>query len=338
MIESSINSHEELPYHDDGARLYYNTGNKVNVEKRTRSTPCQAGCNPLTNVPEDSLQGRFRYFKQRNPAPNFKDLQTPNFKPFEKYNRNIDSWMFDLSKAQMMQTDGGLLICKNIFSKQLLEQLASEAVFQYPIKQDNKNNLVNINRTIEDKLTSWKSDYSSLRKHPLKGLRWVTMGCHHNWLETTPGDPSKAGPVPKLMTDLGTEIGKLLNFERPFLTEASIINYYPANTSTIGIHRDDIVYQIAPIMTISLGCPGLFLIGSGERDEKCFEVLLEHGDLCILDGSDRSAFHAVPRIIDFELAAENNIERGFDNLEDKALNSYLLQSRINISLRQISET
>lgn len=91
-------------------------------------------------------------------------------------------------------------------------------------------------------------------------------------------------------------------------------------------------------MTISLGCPGLFLIGSGERDEKCFEVLLEHGDLCILDGSDRSAFHAVPRIIDFELAAENNIERGFDNLEDKALNSYLLQSRINISLRQISET
>ena len=88
-------------------------------------------------------------------------------------------------------------------------------------------------------------------------------------------------------------------------------------------------------MTISLGCPGIFLIGVGERDEECFEVILEHGDLCILDGKDRSAFHAVPRVIDFDLAKENDISRTFQNLDNCALNSYLLQSRINISLRQM---
>jgi len=90
-------------------------------------------------------------------------------------------------------------------------------------------------------------------------------------------------------------------------------------------------------MTISLGCPAVFLIGRGERDEECFEVILEHGDLCILDGKDRSAFHAVPRVIDFQLANENQILRNFENIDNSALDSYLMQSRINISLRQIGE-
>ena len=65
---------------------------------------------------------------------------------------------------------------------------------------------------------------------------------------------------------------------------------------------DFLDYQVAPIITISLGCPGVFLLGLGERDEECVEVLLEHGDVCILDGQNRSSFHAVPRIIDLDLA------------------------------------
>ena len=98
-------------------------------------------------------------------------------------------------------------------------------------------------------------------------------------------------------------------------------------------------------MTISLGCPGLFQIGKGERDQEGFEVflgniarrkkklinLIEHGDLCILDGADRSAFHAVPRILSFEEAP--NTEK-FKPSGNNELDSYLRQSRINISLRQ----
>ena len=48
---------ESLPYHNDGDRLYYNTGNKINVEKRTRERLCQAGCTQLVDVPPNSLQG-----------------------------------------------------------------------------------------------------------------------------------------------------------------------------------------------------------------------------------------------------------------------------------------
>jgi hypothetical protein len=59
--------------------------------------------------------------------------------------------------------------------------------------------------------------------------------------------------------------------------------------------------------------------------------LIEHGDLCILDGADKSAFHAVPRILSFEEAPNTEKFKPSGNSE---LDSYLRQSRINISLRQ----
>ena len=88
-------------------------------------------------------------------------------------------------------------------------------------------------------------------------------------------------------------------------------------------------------MTISLGCPAIFQIGVGERGEKSLEIFLEDGDICILDGNDRSAFRAVPRILDFEMAKSNNLHCDY-NYSNKPLDSYLKQSRINISLRQIT--
>ena len=64
-------------------------------------------------------------------------------------------------------------------------------------------------------------------------------------------------------------------------------------------------------MTISLGSPGSFQIGVGERGEKSLEMFLEDGDICILDGRDRSAFHAVPRIVDYETAKSNNLHSDY---------------------------
>ena len=78
----------------------------------------------------------------------------------------------------------------------------------------------------------------------------------------------------------------------------------------------------------------MFLLGHGERDGPCSEVILEHGDLCILDGQDRSAFHAVPRVMDFK---SDNVDNIPPSLADKPLENYLSQSRINISLRQVTK-
>ena len=132
------------------------------------------------------------------------------------------------------------IICISKSNQSFLDQLAFEAFYEYTTEAYARNNLVNINRTLVDKLATWKLDQNlELKKHPMKELRWVTLGRHHNWLQTTPGDKETAGNMPLLLCRLGEELGKLLNFRSLFLTEASIINFYPANTSTIGIHRDD---------------------------------------------------------------------------------------------------
>ena len=114
-------------------------------------------------------------------------------------------------------------------------------MIDYPNKTDARNNVTNINRDFHSKLNDWlESGYAntSLSRHEMKELRWTTLGRHHNWLETTPGGKENAGKIPGLLSDLGRTIAELLQMET-FYTEASIINYYPANNSTIGIHRDD---------------------------------------------------------------------------------------------------
>ena len=202
-----------------------------------------------------------------------------------------------------------------------------------------RNNETNIGRDIQAKLDSWKESNSNvpLAKHDLRDLRWVTLGRHHNWLETVPGDTESSGPVPELLTKLGKELAALLCFEdENFKTEASIINFYPASKSSIGIHRDDADYQVAPIITVSLGCPGIFILGEGERSEDCHEVLLEHGDVCVLEGPDRGALHAVPRIVSKEECIKEGISFRVPDIDHPAF-MYLKQARINISLRQITQ-
>jgi len=143
--------------------------------------------------------------------------------------------------GKIIELESGMIICKNMLSRKLLDELGEAALIEYPNKTDARNNVTNINRDFESKLNDWlDSGYanSPLSRHEMKELRWTTLGRHHNWLETTPGGEENAGKIPGLLSDLGRTIAELLQMER-FYTEASIINYYPANNSTIGIHRDD---------------------------------------------------------------------------------------------------
>ena len=219
--------------------MYYNTGNSLNVEKRTRSKICGGQCD-LENAPPNSLQSRFRYFKRRHPEPDFSFLQRPNFSTYPRApTTNVDDTLFDIRGASFESTSTGFLVCKNVIKPAVLEQLATAVLLDFPLRTDAQNNLRNIGRTLEDKLEIWE-DCSVLKQHSMKELRWTTLGRHHNWLQTTPGKKETAGKVPELLDRLGVAIGELLSFPNSFRTDASIINYYPVNTSTIGIHRDDI--------------------------------------------------------------------------------------------------
>merc|ERR1712130_58255 len=94
-------------------RLYYNTGNSQNVEKRTRSKVCVGECD-LGNAPPDSLQSRFRYFKRRDPEPDFSSLQRPKFSTYSRAPSNVDAsideTLFDVCGASFESTSTGFLV------------------------------------------------------------------------------------------------------------------------------------------------------------------------------------------------------------------------------------
>lgn len=140
----------------DPERLYYNTGNSQNTEKRSGMCMAAKNCD-LENAPVNSLHARFKYFKKKDVKPDFAKLNPPNFDE-SSLTIDEDSWMFNSRGARILEAKTGLKICKNLFSDELLRRLGEEALFEYTKTGVGRNNLINVGRTLEDKIEQWSSD------------------------------------------------------------------------------------------------------------------------------------------------------------------------------------
>jgi len=87
-----------------------------------------------------------------------------------------------------------------------------------------------------------------------------------------------------------------------------------------------------PLVSISIGRPAIFLIGGRTRDVKPTPILLRSGDVVILAGGCRRAFHGVPRILEEQEAPTflTEEEPGW-----RAFAQYIKSTRININVRQV---
>ena len=66
----------------------------------------------------------------------------------------------------------------------------------------------------------------------------------------------------------------------------------------MGLHqdRDEEDFE-APVVSISLGDTALFRVGGTERGGKTQSLKLASGDVLILEGAPRLAFHGIDRVI-----------------------------------------
>ena len=147
-----------------------------------------------------------------------------------------------------------------------------------------------------------------------------------------------------------------------FTTSACIVNYYHAK-SVMGPHQDDLEYDMTkPIVSLSLGGrPCLFVVGgTGDVDDnddaagRIVPIILRPGDVVLMGGPHRLAYHAMTRILPLTLPAEpilppttqpvtlddfHDDERDKNNLPPAsdlpALQAFLQNHRININLRQV---
>ena len=120
----------------------------------------------------------------------------------------------------------------------------------------------------------WVADRSGYRyqdRHPVAGTPWP--------------------PIPDRLLQLWND---LTGFAVP--PQACLVNFYDPS-ARMGLHQDrDESDFSAPVLSISLGDACLFRIGGTERGQPTRSFRLESGDVVILGGESRLAFHGVDRI------------------------------------------
>lgn len=122
-------------------------------------------------------------------------------------------------------------------------------------------------------------------------LRWLTLGGQYDWT-------LKQYPVenPRFPADVGAFVQALFPGMK---AEAAIVNVYTPG-DTLSIHRDVSEDSDKGLVSISLGCDGLFVVGieaEDSADPKHLVVRLRSGDAVFMSGPARFAWHGVPQII-----------------------------------------
>jgi DNA oxidative demethylase len=122
----------------------------------------------------------------------------------------------------------------------------------------------------------WVSDkdggYRYQPTHPETGRDWPAM--------------------PRRLIELWEEVA---NFsDHP---EACLINYY-SGSAKMGSHRDaDEADFAAPVVSVSLGDDAVFHVGGRQRGDAKQRLVLKSGDVVVLGGQARLAYHGIDRTL-----------------------------------------
>lgn len=104
--------------------------------------------------------------------------------------------------------------------------------------------------------------------------------------------PTMLPPIPPLLLDFAKRVAKESGYEG-FVPDSCLINRYLPGAK-LGLHQDRDEWDLsAPILSLSLGLPIIFLFGGNERSDKVRRFPLDHGDVVVWGGPSRMAFHGV---------------------------------------------
>lgn len=132
----------------------------------------------------------------------------------------------------------------------------------------------------------------SVRMSNCGPLGWVS---DINGYRYQPNHPETGKPWPK-MPRLLTALWRDLAPEAP-APEACLINYYEPG-ARMGLHQDrDEQTFAAPVVSVSLGDTATFRVGGVSRKDPTQSFRLQSGDVVVLGGEARLAFHGIDRVL-----------------------------------------
>lgn len=171
----------------------------------------------------------------------------------------------------------------------------------------------------------------------LRKLRWSTLGLQFDWSKRNYNVSLPHNKIPDALSEQAKRMAApaMPNGEE-FKPEAAIVNYFGLG-DTLGGHLDDMEKDWSrPIVSMSLGCKAIFLLGGKSREDPPLAMFLRSGDVVLMAGESRECYHGVPRIFtDKENAEISALELQFSQEEDYYFLEYIKTSRININIRQV---
>ena len=131
----------------------------------------------------------------------------------------------------------------------------------------------------------------SVRMTNLGPLGWVSDIKGYRYQPTHPVTGHPWGPIPTALLELWDAVG-----DYPAPPQACLVNWYGPD-SRLGLHVDaDETADEAPVVSLSLGSRALFRLGGLRRSDPTRSMRLASGDVVVLGGRARRAYHGVDRI------------------------------------------
>lgn len=182
-------------------------------------------------------------------------------------------WSEILGPGSMLFHAFAIRYAEVVFSD--LQKIAQQAAFRQMITPGGFQMSVSITNCGE---LGWISDR--------KGYRYVAI------------DPLTDKPwpsIPQSFMMLAQRAAEQAGYS-DFIPDACLINRYDVG-SKMSLHQDRNEKDFsAPVVSLSMGLPAVFMFGGNERTDQYANTLLEHGDVMVWGGPDRLRFHGVKQI------------------------------------------
>jgi alkylated DNA repair protein (DNA oxidative demethylase) len=121
---------------------------------------------------------------------------------------------------------------------------------------------------------------------------WVSDLRGYRYTTTDPLSGRPWPPMPSEFMGLAQSAARAAGFES-FKPDACLINrYVPGARLTLHQDKDENDFR-APIVSVSLGLPAVFLFGGNSRKDKQRRIPLQHGDVVVWGGPARLYHHGV---------------------------------------------
>lgn len=179
---------------------------------------------------------------------------------------------------------------------------------------------VTVQTNFSSELASYPSDdritcsQSKKRKRPesfpLSRLRYLNLGeWNYNWGDRRYEKVPHAIALADRFVEVARRAHELAKEQtgeaasRPVNFDMAICNLYHLQrpSDRLGGHRDDVEEDLSlPLVTISLGAPGVFLLGGESRQDAPTAILLRAGDCMVMSGRSRKYFHGVPTVLSLD--------------------------------------